>query len=436
MKMTPTQKNSLKYLINEITTGKNTISRLDNSLISVISLDENAIKSLLKLKIFTVNEQKALTVLFSKTKTKSLTESTVNLLDENVRVISHSSEIELRLKEGFFSDIWDGLKSMGDKAKDAIVGGWSKIKSIWAEFKELVQEVVNSAKNGLIKLCNMTKTASAADAQKMVKDLASKGKLKMDDDFKKELTQLKDSSAWWVNEWYQKWVVKPFWEKDILAGKGNIKEEPKIDSKDAEQGLQAIPALESLIKKRNSLLSNYDIVTELLKRNEKRNSLNEAHSVEHLDDAIKNPALKKVVHYAVELIQWAFIPFAKLGQIVGKWIGPKVLSSFSNATKTFGGPGTYPFELLGTIFGELLEVVIKKMAAKYATGMIKDIMFPGFGLSENIVDAIHNALLVWTLANIFINLVDSAEKEGGAATESYAPNGKFKIQDGNLLYVK
>lgn len=429
-------KNSLKTIINEVMTEKNVINRINSVTDSVLTIDENTIDSLINSRIFTLNEQKAMKILFSKTKTKSLNENVISELDKNIKFISKSNEMEIRLKEGFFGDIWDGLKGLGDKAKEAITGGWGKLKAIWAEFKELIQEVINSAKNGLLKLCDMTKNASVADAQNMVKDLASKGKLKIDDDFKKELLQLKDSSSWWTTEWYQKWIIKPFWEKDVLSGKGNVDEEPKIDSKEAEQGLQTIAALEGLIKKKNSLLSNYTIVSELLKRNRKRNSLQEAHAVEHLDDAIKNPALRKVVHYAVELIQWAFIPFAKLGQIIGKWVGPKLLSSFSNTTKTFGGPGVYTFELLGTLFGELLEIVVKKMAAKYATGMIKDIMFPGFGLSENVVDAIHKALLLWTIANILINLVDSVEKEGGSTQESYNPRGEFKIKDGNLLYVK
>jgi hypothetical protein len=428
--------NSLKTIINEVMSEKNILNRLDSVTDNVLSIDETTIDSLIHSRVFTLNEQRAMKILFTKTKTKSLNENVINELDNNIRFITKASEMEIRLKEGFFGDIWDGLKGLGEKGKDAITGGWSKLKAIWVEFKELVQEVINSAKNGLLKLCNMTKTASIADAQNMVKDLASKGKLKIDDDFKKELLQLKESSIWWTTEWYQKWIVKPFWEKDVLSGKGNVDEEPKIDSKEAEKGLETIPALEGLIKKKNSLLSNYNIVSELLKRNRKRNSLKEAHAVEHLDDAIKNPALRKVVHYAVELIQWAFIPFAKLGQIIGKWVGPKLLSSFSNTTKIFGGPGIYTFELLGTIFGELLEIVVKKMATKYATGMIKDIMFPGFGLSENVVDAIHNALLLWTIANILINLVDSAEKEGGSTQESYKSSGKFKIQDGNLLYLK
>ena len=349
-------------------------------------------------------------------------------MDINVKIISNSSEKELRLKEGFFGDIWDGLKGLGDKAKEAIVGGWSKIKAIWGEFKTLVQEVINSAKNGLLKICNMAKTSTAADAENMVKDLVSKGKLKWDDDLKIEAKQLKDSSAYWVNDWYSEWVVKPFWEKNVLSGKGTVDEEPKIDSKEVEQGLTAISTMENLIHKRNSLLSNNIVVNALLKRH----SLKEAHSVEHFDDAIKNPALRKVVHYAIELIQWAFIPFAKLGQVVGKWAGPKFLSMFSNATKTIGGPGVYAFELLGTIFGELLEVLLKKLGQKFATGIVKDIMFPGYGLADNVVEFIHNALLIWTVANVCINLVDSVEK---VKTESYTPTGKFKIKEGNLIYI-
>lgn len=432
MKTKITKNSSLKSLMNEVMVEKKTIKRLNTVRFEAISLDETAIYSLLKSKVFTINEQRALKVLFAKTKTKSLTENTVSILDENVNVIKNSNEIDIRLKEGFFGDIWDGLKTLGDKAKDAITGGWNKLKSIWAEFKELVQEVINSAKNGLLKLCTMTKNAAAGDAQQIVTDLIKKGKLKVDEDLKKEFNQLKESGLYWTSDWYQRWILKPFWEKDVLAGKGTVEEEPKIDSKEAETGLQAIPALESLIRKRNSLLSNYDVVSELLKRN----TLKESHSVEHLDDAIKNPALRKVAHYTVELIQWAFIPFAKLGQIVGKWAGPKFLSYFSSATKTIGGPGVYGFELLGTLMGEILEILIKKLAQKYATGIIKDIMFPGFGLSDHLVHNIHNALLVWTLANIFINLVDSAEKQSGAAEESYSPSGKFKIQDGNLIYLK
>ena len=166
--------NSLKTIINEVMSEKNILNRLDSVTDNVLSIDETTIDSLIHSRVFTLNEQRAMKILFTKTKTKSLNENVINELDNNIRFITKASEMEIRLKEGFFGDIWDGLKGLGEKGKDAITGGWSKLKAIWVEFKELVQEVINSAKNGLLKLCNMTKTASIADAQNMVKDLASK----------------------------------------------------------------------------------------------------------------------------------------------------------------------------------------------------------------------------------------------------------------------
>lgn len=431
MKSKIKKSDSLKHLVNEVMSEQNITSRFNTVNSGAVSLDETAITSLLKSNVFTLNEQKAMRILFSKTKTKSLTETTVKLLDENVNIISNSSEIELRLKEGFFGDIWDGLKGLGDKAKEAIVGGWNKLKSIWAEFKELVQEVINSAKNGLLKLCNMGANVGNV-GEEMVGKLKDK-KIIADPDFIKELKQLSDTCGWWKTDWFQKWVVAPFWEKDVLAGKGTVDQEPKIDSKAAEQGLTAIPALESFISKRNELLSNNKVVTELLKRNQRRNTLKEEYAVEHLDDAIKNPALKKVVHYAIELIQWVFMPFAKLGQVVAKWVGPKALGAFSNLTKTVGGPGVYGFELLGTLFGEIMEIFVKKKTGEITVELVAKILFPGVGVGVDIIKAIHYALLAWTVANICINLVDSVEK---VKTESYKSTGKFKIKEGNLLYIK
>ena len=75
---------------------------------------------------------------------------------------------------------------------------------------------------------------------------------------------------------------------------------------------------------------------------------------------------------------------------------------------------------------------MKKLGQKFATGIVKDIMFPGYGLADNVVEFIHNALLIWTVANVCINLVDSVEK---VKTESYTPTGKFKIKEGNLIYI-
>lgn len=426
--------NSLRHLMNEVMSETHTNKRFNIISIGAVSLDETSINLLIKSNIFTINEQKALRVLFSKTKTKSLTENTVNLLDQNVKSISNLTEIEIRLQEGFFSDIWDGLKGLGDKAKEAIVGGWNKVKAIWGEFKALVQEVINSAKNGLQKLCGSSASGAAPVADQMMAKVQDKlPKLKADPDFLKEMKQLGETAKWWKDTWYQKWVASPFWEKDVLSGNGTVDEEPKVDTKAAEQGLQSMAQMENLIRKRNSLLSDYNVLNELLKRNIKKNNLNEGGSVEHLDDAIKNPALKKIVHYAIELIQWVFMPFAKLGQVIAGWAGPKVFSGLSTVTKTVGGPGSYPFQLLGTLFGEFVELAIKFSTGQMAVVNVLNALFPALAIATSTVDAIHKALLCWTIANIFINLFDKIE---AVKSESYDSTGKFQIKEGNLIYIK
>lgn len=431
MKSNPHKNNSLKHLMTEVMSYRYTNKRLNNVSRNAVSLDESTILSILESKVFTINERKALKVLISKTNTKSLTENTVKVLDENVRVISISNELEIRLKEGFFGDIWDGLKGLGDKAKDAIAGGWSKLKSIWAEFKELVQEVINSAKNGLVKLCDMVKSGSISPEEIMAK-LKDK-KITADPDFVKEIKQLYETGKWWTSSWYTSWITSPSWEKDILAGNGTIEEEPSVDAASAEKGLSAIPQLESLIDRRNNLLSNNKIVAELLQRNRRRLTLKEGHAVEHLDDAIKNPALKKVIYYAIELLQWVFMPLAKLGQVVAKAAAPKILGLFSDATSKIGGPGAFAFELLGTLFGEAVEIFIKKRYETVQVDLVASILFPGLGITKKMITNVHTALLLWTCANIVINFVDVVNKQ---KTESYKPTGKFKIKEGNLLYIK
>ena len=82
--------NSLKHLMSEVMSEKHTIQRIKDVRKSAVTLDEKAINALIQSRVFTLNEQKAMKILFSKTKTKTLTENTVKILDENVRVISKS----------------------------------------------------------------------------------------------------------------------------------------------------------------------------------------------------------------------------------------------------------------------------------------------------------------------------------------------------------
>jgi hypothetical protein len=436
----------------------------------VLSLDESTIKSILKSDMFTSNEVIALENLFNTSKVNSLNESTVRTLDKNVKTITSLYESGRILDEGFFSNLKDNLKKLGSKAKEAIAGGWSKLKTVWSAFKDLVQQVINMARNGIEKLTTMSKEQAKKEgieiANKVIKtgfkaavtatNASAVADARLDPDFVKEIKELWESGNWWRSTFYKKWFNPPFWAKDVLAGKGNA--DPisiSVDTTEAGEDIEQLDKMESLINKRNNILSDSKIQIELVKHHSRLMRLKEGgHAVEHLDDVLKskNESLYIVVNFAIELIQWAFIPLAKLGQKIGKWAGPKILNKFSVATNTMGGPGIYLFELLGLLVGEILEIVIKKLALKFASDTIKDIIFPGWGIAANIVEGIHTALLLWTIANIFINMVDvvqkDAQKQTGTEPEEeagtepevqtagYKPKGSFKLKEGNLVFIK
>jgi len=457
----------LKKILNEVQRKQS--SQL-NSILSgvkrsgVLSLDESTIKSILKSDMFTSDEVIALENLFNSSKVNSLNESTIKILDKNVKTITSLYESGRILDEGFFSNLKDNLKKLGSKAKEAIAGGWSKLKTVWSAFKDLVQQVINMARNGIEKLTQMTKEQAKKEgteiANKVIEDrldpkTAKPGKkITVDANFANEVKELWESGTWWTSTFYKKWFNPPFWAKDVLAGKGEV--DPikiSVDTTEAGEDIEQLDTMESLINKRNNILSDSKIQTELIKHHNKKMRLKEGgHSVEHLDDVLKskNESLYIVVNFAIELIQWAFIPLAKLGQKLGQWAGKEILKKFSSATSTLGGPGVYAFELLGTILGELLEIVIKKLAAKYASEAIKDIIFPGWGIASSIVTGIQTALLLWTIGNILINLVDVVQKEAqnqtGTESETetepevqtagYKPKGSFKLKEGKLIFVQ
>jgi hypothetical protein len=80
-----------------------------------------------------------------------------------------------------------------------------------------------------------------------------------------------------------------------------------------------------------------------------------------------------------------------------------------------------------------MEVIVKKYTGNMTVEFVAKTLFPGVGIAVDVVKVVHIALLCWTVANILINLVDVVDKQ---KAESYSPNGKFKIKEGNLLFVK
>lgn len=442
------QKNTLKYLMNEVISEKRLAQRINANTIKFTSLDESAINSLLESDVFTVNEAAAVKILFSKTKTKSLTESIVNKLDKSVKTIVESVEGDAVLTEGFFGDIWDGLKGLGDKAKEALSGGWGKVKAIWGEFTELVTEVASACKDGLTKAFSFFAQQAKGAADKLVPDIKEMGN-KITDKvaFAKEVKDLSLSVAHVTKTFFNKWVGAPTWEKDMISGNVAPTEEVKVDPAKAEDGLEDLKTMENiktmklnLIKERNQLFSNADVIKELFRSSDARAFLMEGGGFAHLEGAIKNPFLKGIVEWSIKILQAIFIPIAKLGQMVAAVVGKELLKKFSEGVKFIGGPGVFPFVIISGLLAEVIELAIKGMTP---TGPeIVKYFIPGIGplllAAESWIAAIKGALFFYTCATMFINIVPVLQllEKGAAKAESYNPRGEFKIQDGNLLYVK
>ena len=264
--------------MNEVISEKRMAQKINANTIKFTTLDESAINSLLESDVFTKNEAAAMRILFSKTKTKSLSESVIKKLDKSVKTIVESKDGDSVLSEGFFGDIWDGLKGLGDKAKEVLAGGWGKVKAVWGEFTELVTEVASACKDGLTKAFNsFAEKAKGASAKvtDAAKDLGSK--ITDKNAFAKEVKELNDSVTYVTKTFFDKWIAKPTWEKDMIAGSVAPTEDVKVDAAKAEDGLEDLKTMESfnrmklnLIKERNNILSNVDVIKELFRSSDAR----------------------------------------------------------------------------------------------------------------------------------------------------------------------
>jgi hypothetical protein len=180
----------------------------------------------------------------------------------------------------------------------------------------------------------------------------------------------------------------------------------------------------------------------------------------HLEDAIKNPWLKKAVQWCVNIVQWALIPVAKLAQEFAQKKGPELLEAASKTVDFLGGPGVYKFPMLGLVVAEVLEIVIKTFtpgtadAAKWVAGIFFPPLLPMLEAATSVIKIIKTILLVYTVGTILFNLIVSIRKaytdwkiekagDGGGGgeepevqTAGYKPKGSFKLKEGKLIFVQ
>ena len=445
--------------------------KIDSSTIRFTALDEGCIDAILKSGVFTIKEVKALNTLFSQTKTTVLIETTVSELDKIVENIKKTTNNNI-LMEGPFANIWGGLKKLGDKAKEALSGGWSKVKAIWGQFKELVTEAAGAIKDGLVKVFNAFKATGGDAGKKLVQELIKKyggmaggiGVAAADKEKRNGLIQeIKDlvtTNTYVTTTFFTSFVTSPSWEADLIAGNASPSGDVGLDSDEAEEGLEDLADEEgdggddggddsnesvkitskSIIRERNKFLSNKSVIKELLNLSKRPKRLNEA--FDKLNAALKNPVLKSIVDWTGKILGYLLSPISALAKQVATMAGPKVVAAYSSLVKGLGGPGSFEFAIISTLVVDL----IGKLIASISPGgiQIATYFIPGFGqilaAVEAVVSAIKTALMVYTFATMLTQFAADMQAELGKSNEvkenKFKPKGTFKIRDGNLILVK
>lgn len=329
------------------------------------------INVMLKSNAFTLNERKALSSLIKNSKINILNENTAKLLDDNCNVILeldiYSYRYEFLLSEGMFTNIWNDIKKIGDKAKYALKSGWSKLKTIWSEFSELVKEVGRAILDGFKKLYDYIKgkvTAMTSTVEGKVTDKLEKSN---QETLKKEAKQLSSTFNHWT-EYMKKTFTNNTNLIDVIeSGKFNVEKDIKLDDDDIDSGFKKLEKIadnyiltgKTLTEIRVNLLSNQRILFALIENKVNRLLVVEDGGYKNLEDSIKNEVLKNVIKYALLGAQWVIGPIGKILSAIMKLIVTKGLVGMSEGTKKLNGPGVFEFTVISAALGDIVDNVFE-----------------------------------------------------------------------------
>lgn len=463
---------SLKNLLDEVFIDNQLKHQFSGTMVRFCALDEGAIKSILNSGVFTLQESRLMTVLFSSTNTRMLNESTVNKLDFIVETIYHNKDWSM-LTEGPFDKIKAGIKAVGGKIsagiQAAISAGWDKVKAVWAQFKDLVTQVADAVKEGLTKLVNAAKTSAASSGTKLVAkiidtyagDLASgdqtleqaiKIGAKIDSPdkakgFATEVKNLRVSEKHIRTVVKTKWVDSPFWKEKMIAGDAQPDPAPVKESTNEDY-----TTIKNLIEERNTLLSDNGLISELLWLSENR-KINEAFDL--IDKALKNEKLQKVISWCTKILDYIFKPLEKVSGWLAGMLADKGLENFSKLVAALGGPGTFVFAMLGILMGAILKEILTPILTELIPNPTEAVaaFIPGVGQLLLMAKPFLSGIKVITagigfatVISTFLNDMEKGLKGGGASPEGgeeagaenagYTPKGTFNLSEGRLVFKR
>jgi hypothetical protein len=426
-----TRKYSLIKLLNEIQTKQN---RQINGLKKYAFLNEFAIKRIIESGVLGKFESFVVSGYFKYNKISEINETTIKFVNKQQKLISEGI-----INEGFTDFIkksWDAaadkVTDIGVSVKDAFVKGWDGVKKIWSNFSDMIAEIVNKLKAGFAKVMNTIKTKIAEIGDKLIgamdatwiKAFKEKHPHKHED-AKKDFDAAKSIFDHITMFFNQKFVDGEFFEKQIMSGEFTPSDTKGISADDVEK------SMEDIAEAYKSIFSKKQNIREMM-------NLNEADLTSVL---IKNPMGRKVADYIILGIKAIFFPLSTLIEVVGEQTAEKILPLASKVSAKIGGPGPYEFPILSYIVLESWQIWAYGINGTFSFQAIADLISPflmPFGdVLSLIVKIAHATILAWAIIAVVQHIRSFFDENFGKdSNESYKPNGKFKIKDGNLLYIE
>ncbi len=397
--------------------------RMMNKTKKLSVLRRRDINGMLKSGIFSLDERKAVVSLIKHSKINTLNENTAKILDSNVSILVEAKLNDSILTEGFFGDIWDGLKNLGDKAKDALKSGWSKVKGIWSEFTDLVKSVVQALfvgiKKAFDKLVDLIKSLPAKMKEKITGDIhkAEKGAVK------KEIKELGETSEFLLKYNKTTMLENDEMEKSVVSGNFTPEKDEKMNDKEVEAGFDNLEKIadgkilsgKMLNEIRHIMFTKPEMLNALIENKASSLILTEGGGFGHLESAIKNPLLSKVIYWAIQGIAVFMNPIGKIINVIFVTIAKKGLPALSNMTKAIGGPGVFAFAMLSGITGEVIETAIEiysKVTKWHQIATFIPVIGPIFHTFENAFKVIGYSMIAYGVATTLYNVVSGLMEEG------------------------
>jgi hypothetical protein len=425
------KKYSLTKMLNEIQLKQN---RQLNRLKGYAFLNEFAIKKILTSGLLNEFESFVVSGYLKYNKITVINESVIKSVNRQQKLIS-----EGRLDEGFTDFIkksWDAatdkVTDIGSQVKDAFVKGWDGVKKIWSNFSDMIMEIVNKLKAGFAKVMNSIKAQVSGIGDKLIKTMdaawikAFKEKHPhKHEDAKKDFNDSKSIFDHITSFFNKNLSGGAFFEKKLVSGEFTPSETDGISGEEVEQ------SMEDIAEAYKSIFSNRQYIKELM-------TINEADITSVL---IKNPMGRKVADYIILGIKAIFFPLTTLMEVVGEQVAEKILPMASKVSAKLGGPGPFEFPILSYIVLESWQIWAYGIKGTFSFEAITDLIAPFLAPFADaflsIVKIAHAIVLAWAIIAVIQHIRSFFDENFGKETsESYTPVGKFKIKDGNLLYLK